>query len=327
MQPKISHTHERYANEALIILNKKKRGQSGRDKIGLVIQGGGMRGVYSMGALAALEEMGFSQCFDHIAGSSAGALNGAHFITGQAGYGVETYVTYLSQRSFFNPFRFKKIMDIDYLVDHVGKKTRPLHMNKLIASNTMLHIPLTELSNGKTHYVTNKMPDIDLWEAFRASAAVPILYNKPVRVGDRYYVDGSLRARLPVRRVVEHGCRYIVIILTMPHSHRVKSRNAFLKSLSWPATRHYSDAVRQAFLGEDEDYNRLMSDLSGTKPHISGCSNRIIVIKPQKAPEMFSSITTDPKQLMLYALTARSDTWRAFGKTAPPIENPFSMSF
>jgi len=324
MKSRPSDTHERNANEALKILNKKRLGHSGNDKIGLVVQGGGMRAVYSMGALAALEEMGFGQSFDHIAGSSAGALNGAYFITGQAGYGVETYINYLSHRNFVNPFRFKKMMDIDYLVDHIGKKVRPLDINKLASSKTILHISLTEFSNGKTRFVTNRTPGIDLWEAFRATAAMPILYNKPVKVGDRLYVDGSLRARLPVKRVVDHECRYIVIILTMPHSHRINTRNALIQSLSWPVTRHYSDGLRHALLGEDTDYNNLMSDLSRKNPQISGYSNRVVVIKPQKPAERFSVITRDPKQLLQCALNARADTWNAFGKTPPPIENPFA---
>jgi len=214
------------AYEAWNLLNQKRRGHSGTDTIGLVVQGGGMRGVYSMGALAALAEMGFHQCFDHLAGSSAGALNGAYFITGQASYGVETYIHYLSKKSFVNPFRFKKMVDIDYLVDHIGKKARPLHLAKLRSAHTTLHISLTESSHAHTHYVTNRTPNIDIWEAFRATAAMPLLYNKSVKVGDGLYVDGSLTARLPIRRVVEHGCRYIVVILTMPHSHRITSTHA-----------------------------------------------------------------------------------------------------
>jgi predicted patatin/cPLA2 family phospholipase len=318
-------THESNASEALKILNQKRLSQNGKEKIGLVVQGGGMRAVYSMGALAALEEMGFGQCFDHVAGSSAGALNGAYFITGQAGYGVETYVNHLTHKNFVNPLRVKKMLDIDYLVDHIGKKARRLDIEKLRSAHTMLHIPLTEFSNGKARYVTNRTPGIDLWEVFRASAAVPILYNKPVKVGDGLYVDGSLSDRVPIRRVMDYGCRYIVVILTMPYSHRIKTRNAFLKSISWPATRHYSDAVRQALLGEDLDYNNMMSDLSRRNPRISGYSNRVVVITPQHQPERFSSLTANPEQLMQCALTARSDTWKAFGKTPPRIKNPFGM--
>lgn len=279
-----------------------------------------------MAALAALEEMGFGQCFDHVAGSSAGALNSAYFITGQASYGVETYIHHLTQRRFVNPFRLKKVVDIDYLVDHIGKKARPLDLTALLAARTMLHISLTDISEGQTRYVTNRMPDIDLWEAFRASAAMPILYNKSVRVGDGLYVDGSLRARVPIRRVLEHGCRFVVVILTMPHTHRIASKNAWIQSLSWPATRHYSDPLRQALFGEDGDYNTMKSDLSGESPRIAGCANRVVVITPQQRPERFSMITTNPRQLMQCALEAREDTWKAFGQSPPPVANPFAMS-
>ena len=324
--PPSSDTHTQTARDAWNVLARKRLGHFDTDTIGLVVQGGGMRGVYSMAALAALEEMGFGQCFDHVAGSSAGALNSAYFITGQASYGVETYIHHLTQRRFVNPFRLKKMVDIDYLVDHIGKKARPLDLDALLAARTMLHISLTDISEGHTRYVTNRMPDIDLWEAFRASAAMPILYNKSVKVGDGLYVDGSLRARVPIRRVLEYGCRFVVVILTMPHSHRIVSKNAWIQSLSWPATRHYSGPLRQALFGEDVDYNTLKSDLSDESPRIAGCANRVVVITPQRRPERFSTITTDPRQLMQCALEAREDTWKAFGQSPPPVVNPFAMT-
>lgn len=321
-----SDLHAQTAREAWHVLEQKRRGHLVSETIGLVVQGGGMRGVYSMGALAALEEMGFNQCFDHLAGSSAGALNGAYFITGQASYGVETYIHYLSKKVFVNPFRVKKMVDIDYLVDYIGKKGRPLHLHKLLSAHTTLHISLTESSHAQTHYVTNRTQDIDIWEAFRATAAIPLLYNKSVKVGDGHYVDGSLSARIPVQRVVEFGCRYVVVILTMPHSHRITSTNTWLQSLTWPATRHFSPALRQAFFGEDVDYNTTKADLSGGNPQISGCATRVVVISPQKGPELFSTITTNPQQLLQGALQAREDTWRAFGQTPPPLTKPFAAS-
>lgn len=319
--------HERTTREALKILEQKRLGRWEGGQIGLVVQGGGMRGVYSMGVLAALEEMGFGQCFDHVAGSSAGALNGAYFITGQASYGVETYIHYLSQREFVNPLRFKKMVDIDYLVDQIGKKVRPLDINKLLSADTTLHISLTQFSNGHTRFVTNRTPGIDLWEAFRASAAMPILYNKPVKVGDGLYVDGSLRARVPIRRVIDYGCRYIVVVLTRPPSHRTKHKKAWVRSLSWPATRRYSDGLRNALFSEDMDYNATKANLMRRIPRISGCSSEVVVISPRSRTNLVSTITRDPRQLMRCALQARVDTWNAFGKMPPPIDNPFATSF
>lgn len=323
----ISHTtdaHAHAASEAWQILEHKRQGLNGADSIGLVVQGGGMRGVYSMGAMAALEEMGFTKSFDHLVGSSAGALNGAYFLTGQASYGVATYIHYLSKKSFVNPFRFTRIVDIDYLVDQIGKKVRPLHLEKLRASPTTLHVSLTERTHAHTEWVTNRTPDIDIWEAFRATAAIPLLYNKSVKVGDGHYVDGSLSARIPIRRIMEYNCRYVVVIMTMPHSHRITSAPGLLQSLTWPATRHYSPALRQAFFGEDRAYNTMKADLSGARPGIPGSAQRVIVISPERSPEKFSTITTNQNQLLHGALQAREDTWRAFGQSPPPLTNPFA---
>ena len=319
-----SDSHTQAARETWQVLEHKRQGLNGTDSIGLVVQGGGMRGVYSMGALAALEEMGFTQCFDHLVGSSAGALNGAYFLTGQASYGVETYIHYLSKKSFVNPFRLKRIVDIDYLVDQIGKKLRPLHLNKLLSSPTTLHVSLTEQCHARTRWVTNRTLDIDIWEAFRATAAIPLLYNKSVKVGDGHYVDGSISARVPIQRISEYGCRYVVVILTMPHSHRITPTQTWLQSLAWPATRHYSPALRQAFFGEDCAYNRTKISLGEAKPKIPGYDNRVIVISPKRSPEMFSTITTNPKQLLQGAIEAREDTWRAFGQSPPTLANPFA---
>ena len=218
------------------------------------------------------------------------------------------------------------MVDIDWLVDHIGKQARPLLLQKLLTARTTLHISLTGYTDGQTRYVTTREPGIDLWEAFRASAAMPILYNKSVKVGNGLYVDGSLRARVPIQRVVEHGCRYVVVILTMPHSHRIKSRHAWLQSLSWPATRQYSAALRQALFDEDRDYNRMKSDLSEDNPRIAEGANKVVVITPRSRPERFSTISTNPRHLMQCALQAREDTWHAFGKTPPANTNPFAFS-
>ncbi|MES4786057.1 MAG: hypothetical protein C4294_09810, partial [Nitrospiraceae bacterium] len=143
-------------------LRQKAGGATDMPPIGLVVQGGGMRGVYSLAALAALAEMGFTRCFDHVAGSSAGALNGAHFITGQARYGVETYIDHLSNRKFIDLLRVRKQLDIDYLIDYVVRHVRPFNLPALLQASTVLHIALADAENASVHYVTNRSHDIDL---------------------------------------------------------------------------------------------------------------------------------------------------------------------
>ena len=67
-------------------------------RIALVIEGGGMRGVVSAGMTAAIEQLGYTKCFDEVHGASAGAFNAAFLIAGQA-----SYLTGLYQHGFGNP--------------------------------------------------------------------------------------------------------------------------------------------------------------------------------------------------------------------------------
>jgi len=311
------------AQEIWGALSKKKAGAADLPPIGLVVQGGGMRGVYSLGVLAALEEMGFGSSFDHIAGASAGAHNGTHFITGQARYGVETYIDYLSNRHFIDLLRANKQVDIDYLIDHVVRRTRPFNLPALVEASTVLHIALTDVQDATAHYVTNRTPGIDLWEAFRATAAMPILYNQFVRVGDRLYLDGSLSDCLPLQRVVDCGCRYIVVVLTKPLSFRSKRVSAPLRALAWRATRHYSQALKQALFDENRNFNNTMSALAGNNGLIASESTKMLVIAPNDGANLVTCITTDAKRLRQCALQARVDAWRAFGQSPPPKDNPF----
>jgi len=311
------------AREIWEALSKRASGDAEGPSIGLVVQGGGMRGVYSLGVLAALEEMGFGRSFDHVAGSSAGAHNGAHLITGQARYGVETYTDYLSNRHFVDLMRTQKQVDMDYLIDYVVRQVRPFHMPALIQASTVLHIALTDVQDATTHYVTTRTPGIDLWEAFRATAAMPILYNRFVRVGDRLYLDGSLSDCLPLQRVVDCGCRYIIVVLTKHLSFRSKPISAPVRALAWLATRHYSQAVRQALFDEDRKFNNTMSVLEGRNGLIASKSTKMLVIAPNDGANLVTCITTDAERLRQCALQARADAWRAFGQSPPPKDNPF----
>ncbi|WP_447980423.1 patatin-like phospholipase family protein [Candidatus Nitrospira bockiana] len=305
-------------------LRRKADGKTDVPPIGLLVQGGGMRGVYSLAALAALEEMGLTRCFDHVAGSSAGALNGAHFITGQARYGVETYIEHLSNRKFIDLLRVRRQLDIDYLIDYVVRHVRPFDLPALVQASTVLHIALADAEDASSHYVTNRSRDVDLWEAFRATAAMPILYNKFVKVGDRLYLDGSISDRLPLERLVECGCRYIVAVLTKPLSFRSKPIGRPFRALAWWATSHYNSALKRALFDENTRFNDTMAALG--RRHYTGAdgeSVKIVVIAPASQNGLVRCVTRDTRRLRRCALQARADAWRALGQTPPSTVHPF----
>ena len=102
-------------NDVIQLLKKRKAegyvscSESDGYKIGLVVQGGGMRGVMNSAMLDALQRMGYSNCIDNVYGNSAGATNAAYFLAGQSHIATSVYIEDLSNRKFINPFINRRI--------------------------------------------------------------------------------------------------------------------------------------------------------------------------------------------------------------------------
>lgn len=229
----------------------------------LVVQGGGMRGVYSMGALAQLDEAGFRNAFDIVLGASAGAINSAYFLAGQASEGVDLYVNHLSNRDFLNPRRLGKIVNVDYLIDTALKIRLPLNIAALKASRTLLEVVLTDAATAEARIVTNREVDVDFYEVMRATAALPGFYNRKVLIGDRYYVDGASVDGLPVVRAIEDGANFVVAISTRVSGYRKEGESVLSRLAAQAFARGQSREIRRRIGIPDIRYNRGVDVLEG----------------------------------------------------------------
>jgi predicted patatin/cPLA2 family phospholipase len=185
-------------------------------KLGLVIEGGGMRGVISASALLALEALGMTQVFDAVYGTSAGAMNGAYFLAGQAGYGLTIYYQDISNTRFINPLRLGKVVDIDYLFDRVITQLKPLNVARLLASPAELFVAITEVYTAKCVLANAKQSQEDLLTILKASTALPVMYNRVVVVGGRPCIDGGITNHIPLQEAIAAGCTDLMVLLTRP---------------------------------------------------------------------------------------------------------------
>src|SRR5215510_3474190 len=85
--------------------------------IGLVVEGGGMRGVISCAALMGLEELAMTHAFDEVYGASAGAVNAAYFLSGQAALATTIYYQKINNTRFIRRLWHRMIVEIDGLFD------------------------------------------------------------------------------------------------------------------------------------------------------------------------------------------------------------------
>jgi len=200
-------------------MGKKK--ETGVDKTGLVLEGGGLRAVYNAGVLDRFMEIELS--FDYVIGTSAGAANAASFLSHQLGRTKRISVNYLSTSKFFsftNLIKGKPYMNLDYLYDDVTYHLDPLDIEALMENPAEFEVTAADTKTGKTVYFNKN--DHKIIKAMRASCALPLFGQKPVKYNRHKLLDGGLTDPIPVKRAVEMGCRKIVVVLTREKAYRKK---------------------------------------------------------------------------------------------------------
>lgn len=165
-----------------------------KQKVALVLSGGGARGIAHIGAIEVLEEQGFE--ITSIAGTSIGALVGGIYALGK----LEIYKDWLCTLDKVRVFEM-----VDFTLSGMGiiKGDRVIHkMRELVVDANIedLHIPYIAVAAdilNKREVVFRKGSVID---AIRASIAIPTFFT-PVRTEDGLLVDGGVVNNLPIDHV------------------------------------------------------------------------------------------------------------------------------
>jgi predicted patatin/cPLA2 family phospholipase len=183
-------------------------------KLGLAVEGGGMRGIVSGAMVNALQDMGYLELFDSYYGSSSGCGNLAYTLAGQGNAGLSIYYEWLARKEFIKPSRVMRghsIMNIPY-VRTVLTELQPLDTHKLMRYRGRLVFPVANLTlnEGELHHTfasTNELMDYLI-----AAMQIPVLGGKPVMIDGQRYVDGGLFYVDPFYAPMQDGCTHILTL-------------------------------------------------------------------------------------------------------------------
>jgi len=276
----------------------------GDQRPALIVQGGGMRAIYSMAALAVLEELGLRDAFSMVLSSSAGVLNSAYFLAGQAREAVSIYVEGLSNRTFIRPWRVWKVIDVDHMVDVTLKQRHPLDHGELIAAPASLHAVLADAETAEPKVIEHVESGFDIYEIFRATTAIPLLYNRKVRLGDRSYVDGGIADLIPLEVARGLGAKEAVLLLTRGRGQRKFTSGRMIRTVTDTAPFRQSTAVRVRLYEEDPAYNRTMEELEAEHEH---SVRTTWTLWPTDLARLVNRGTIDPARLRDSAALAETD--------------------
>lgn len=200
-------------------------------KTALVVEGGGMRGIFTAGVLDAFQDKRVHP-FDGYYGVSAGALNLSSFIAGQRGRNLDLYTSLCLSPEFISLSRHLKggsLFDLDWFFRKINlQHSLDLRRFRETLKQRRFTVVTSCMDTGQPVYreISDSTPREELMDTLKASSALPMIYRRPVSLGNHRLMDGSLSDPLPVHKAVEDGYRKIVLLRTRPSTHRKKNTAA-----------------------------------------------------------------------------------------------------
>ena len=241
-------------------------------KIGLVLEGGGMRGLFTAGVLDILMDHSFRP--DTICATSAGATFGINLPSGQRGrvlrYNLQLAgdPRYISFRSLL---RTGNVVNTDFAYRVLPDELDKFDYQAYSESGTDFFACVTNTRSGKPEYlkVSDAKTQID---SIRASAALPFLSRKVVIDGEQY-LDGGITDNIPLDKCIAEGCDRIVVVLTRPKRFIMSEDMYLLSKLLYPRDKN----LQQAFRHRSERYNERLKQIERLE-----AEGRIFVIRPSE---------------------------------------------
>ena len=190
-------------------------------KTGLVLEGGGVRGIYTAGILDVFMENNL--VFDGIVGVSAGAVHAVSYLSGQKGRSIRYYSKYCNDERFMSFRSFIKtgnIVGVDFCYHELPEKLDVFDNHAFMKNPTPLYVTVTNVDTGKPEYihVNDAVKQIDY---IRASASLPF-FSKIVEIDGKKYLDGGCSDSIPLSASKKLGFDKNVVILTRDINYRKK---------------------------------------------------------------------------------------------------------
>lgn len=184
-------------------------------KTGLVLEGGGMRGFFTVGVLDVLLENDIH--FDYIIGVSAGAGHGASFASGQKGRGYRVVMDYVSDKRYLGLLPMKKeksFFGLDFIYHTIPHELNLYDYKALQNAKTEFVTVVTDAESGEAVYF-DKSGLLKNMDVLKASASLPV-FSPPVEIDGKLYYDGGVADPIPVEKALADGCDRLVTVLTRP---------------------------------------------------------------------------------------------------------------
>ena len=258
---------------------------------GLVLEGGGLRGVFTCGVLDCFMDHGIR--FPFAVGVSAGACNGLSYMSGQRGRAKSSNIDLMDKHHYIG-FKYlvtqRNIMDFKLLFEDFPERIIPYDYDAYFSNPARFVMVTTNCLTGKAEYFEEKSSSKRVMDIVRASSSLPFV--SPISYVDGVpMLDGGIADSIPVRYALSQGYERLVVILTRNKGYRKQNSEMRAAKVFY---RKYPN-LQKALSQRNAVYNQTMDLIERLENE-----GRITVIRPIRPVEVGRMEKDTAKLTMLY---------------------------
>lgn len=248
---------------------------------GLVLEGGGMRGVYTAGVLDFFMEMNLN--FPYVIGTSAGACNATSYLSGQVGRNKKVLIDYVGHPHFFglrNILNERSLFGMNLIFKDIPKKCQPFNFESFSKNESKFIITSTDVETGEPYYIdknqivknySGEERNNKLLDAIKSSSSIPFI-SPIVNFDGKILLDGGIADPIPVRKAELDGILRSVVVLTRDKNYRKKpfKHGTLGKKI-------YNEKFAKVLANRHSDYNKTLDYIE----ELEKCQ-KVFIIRPSK---------------------------------------------
>ena len=281
-------------------------------RLGIVVEGGGIRGIYAAGVLDVLSDLNLP--VKGVIGVSAGAIHGCSFVAGQKERSIRFYKRFCNDDRFFSfktLIKTGNIVDTQFCYHDIPYIYDPFDNQAFKNSGIDFYVTCTNVETGSPEYL--KLSDMDKEvDGLRASASLPYV-SQIVEFRGKKLLDGGCSDRIPLKAFEKLGFDRNIVISTQPREHKVKDRDAYLAKFFYRKYPRFCETFARSPL----DYERTQVNIDEAQRN-----GTAFVIRPQ-ASLGIKRLTHDAAEVQIGYEIGQKDALRLIPELTRWLEKNF----
>ena len=260
-------------------------------KVGLVLEGGALRGIYTAGVLDVLLKSNIK--VDKIIGVSAGALFGVNYKSNQPGRALRYNKKYCNNKNYMSYYSFfttGNIVNREFCFDKLVNELDPFDYETYSNNNIDFYATVTNLETGKAEYhlikdIRNEKDS----EYLRASGSMPFV-SRIVEVDGKKYLDGAIADSIPVDKMLTMSVDKIIVVPTRPIDFRRRKKTAIFNKLKYKKYPNFVDKLSNRYKMYNEEVERIIDLENQGKVFVIRPSRFVNIKRLEKNPEIIQEM-------------------------------------